>query len=190
MKGRHGKKQFFITVQFTHCAAPIEVLMMTMTLERRNVSNRKPSSAGAVKCRRKFPRFFPLGFQDKTYLAWERNYKWRAHERWESLLDRSTFRKLPRAGEYVEAAARAVRIESQTNLLFSFEKMALRDAVKSPEGARLFARRLYDFLHGRGQLEKKFERWCEVVGELSRRQTRVLTWPVVTVFGFIASPET
>jgi hypothetical protein len=66
MKGRHGKKQFFITVQFTHCAAPIEVLMMTMTLERQNVSNRKPSSTGAVKCPRKFLRFFPLGFQDKT----------------------------------------------------------------------------------------------------------------------------
>ena len=89
-----------------------------MTLERRNVSNRKPSSAGAVKCRQKFLRFFPLGFQDKTYLAWERNYKWSAHERWESLLDRSAFRKLLRAGEYVEAAARAVRIESRTNLLF------------------------------------------------------------------------
>src|SRR5674476_746629 len=121
--------------------------MVTMTLERRNVSNRKLSSGGAVKCRRKFLRFFPSGFQDETYLAWERNYKWRAHERWESLLDRSTFRKLLRAGEYVEAATRAVRIESQTNLLFSFEKMALRDAVKSPEGARLFARGLYDFLH-------------------------------------------
>ena len=60
--------------------------------------------------------------------------------------------------------------------------MALRDAVKSPEGARLFVRGLYDFLHGRGQLEKQFERWCEVVGELSRRQTWVLTWAVVTVY--------
>jgi hypothetical protein len=28
-----------------------------------------------------------------------------------------------------------------------------------------------------------------VVGSLPRRQTRVLTWPVVTVFGFIALPE-
>lgn len=27
-----------------------------------------------------------------------------------------------------------------------------------------------------------------VVEELPRRQTRVLTWPVVTVFGFIAQP--
>jgi len=29
---------------------------------------------------------------------------------------------------------------------------------------------------------------CEVVAGLPRRQTRVLTWPVVTVFGFIAAP--
>ena len=42
-------------------------------------------------------------------------------------------------------------------MIFSFEKMALRDAVKSPAGAR--------------------------------KQTRVLTWPLVTVFGFIAQPE-
>ena len=138
--------------------------MVTMTLERRNVSNRKLSSAGAVKCRRKFLRFFPSGFQDETYLAWERNYKWRAHERWESLLDRSTFRKLLRAGEYVEAAARAVRIESQTNLLFSFEKMALRDAVKSPEGAWLFARRLYDFLHGGDNWKRSLSGGARLLG--------------------------
>jgi len=35
-------------------------------------------------------------------------------------------------------------------LLFSFEKMALRDAVKSPAGAGAFARGLYDLLHGAG----------------------------------------
>lgn len=40
--------------------------------------------------------------------------------------------------------AAAVAIESRTNLLFSFEKMALRDAVRSPAGARVlaFARRV------------------------------------------------
>jgi len=84
---------------------------------------------------------------------------------------------------------RAVTIESRTNLLFSFEKMALRDAVKIGDGAETFARGLYDFLHGRGDTRKKFERWIDVVGALPRRQTRVLTWPVVTVFGFIAQPE-
>ena len=35
----------------------------------------------------------------------------------------------------------------------------------------------------------KFETWCEVVGSLPRKQTRVLTWPLVTVFGFIAAPD-
>jgi hypothetical protein len=83
-----------------------------------------------------------------------------------------------------------VKIESRTNLLFSFEKMALRDAVKPVRGAEAFARGLYDFLQGRGDIEHRFGRWCEVVEALPRRQTRVLTWPVVTVFGFIAEPET
>jgi hypothetical protein len=32
-------------------------------------------------------------------------------------------------------------------------------------------------------------RWCDVVAGLPRRQTRVLTWPVVTVLGFIAQPQ-
>ena len=67
--------------------------------------------------------------------------------------------------------------------------MALRDAVKSLAGARAFAVGLYDFLHGSGSSQKRFERWVEVVRALPRRQTRVLTWPLVTVFGFIAQPE-
>jgi hypothetical protein len=40
--------------------------------------------------------------------------------------------------KYDEIAARAVRIETKTNLLFSFEKMALRDSVKSVEGVKIF----------------------------------------------------
>jgi hypothetical protein len=89
-----------------------------------------------------------------------------------------------------EIAGTAVRIESRTNLLFSFEKMALRDAIKTKAGARIFAEGLYDFLWGRGADETRFERWCEAVSSLPRRQTRVLTWPLVTVFGFIARPDT
>ena len=147
-------------------------------------------SAGALRCRRKFLRFFPGGFRDETYLDWERGYKWEAHEQWNDVLDRATYRSLLRDDEFAEIAARAVRLESRTNLLFSFEKMALRDAVKSDEGARSFAQGLYDFLYGAGSTKAKFERWCEVVAALPRRQTRVLTWPLVTVFGFIALPET
>jgi hypothetical protein len=148
------------------------------------------SSAGAIRCRRKFLRYFPGGFRDETYLAWERNYKWEAHEKWEEELNRAEYRRLLKDDEFAEIAARVVRIESRTNLLFSFEKMALRDAVKSEAGARAFATGLYDFVYGAGDVALKFERWCEVVAALPRKQTRVLTWPVVTVFGFIGLPET
>jgi hypothetical protein len=92
-------------------------------------------------------------------------------------------------GSYADIARRAVTIESRTNLLFSFEKMALRDAVKPPAGARKFAEALYEFLYGRGGDRARFEGWCEAVASLPRRQTRVLTWPLLTVFGFIAQPR-
>ena len=41
----------------------------------------------------------------------------------------------------------------------------------------------------RSAYRRVFERWCETVSGLPRRQTRVLTWPVVTVFPFLARPE-
>jgi hypothetical protein len=95
------------------------------------------------------------------------------------------------AREFAEIAARAVRVEqrSRHSMIFSFEKMALRDAVKSADGARSFAEGLYEFLHGAGTLERRFTRWIDVIATLPRKQTRVLTWPLVTVFGFIAQPE-
>jgi hypothetical protein len=145
--------------------------------------------AGAKRCEQKFLRFFPRGFADETYVDWERGYKWTAHQRWAELLNKAEFKKLLRQREYEEVAARAVKIESRTNLLFSFEKMALRDAVRPQSGARAFSQGLYQFLYGKGSGKEKFERWCEVVGALPRKQTRVLTWPVVTIFGFIAQPE-
>ena len=135
-----------------------------------------------MRARKKFLRYFPEGFQDETYIDWERGYKWKAHERWMEALGASEFKSLLAKKRFSEIAAHAVRIESRTNLLFSFEKMALRDAVRSTNGARMFATGLYDFLHGRGSDEKKFKEWCEAVAGLPRKQTRVLTWPLVTVW--------
>ncbi|MEY2557882.1 MAG: hypothetical protein QOE34_1307 [Verrucomicrobiota bacterium] len=152
------------------------------------MKKKTPTPSGPAGCRRKFLRFFPKGFRDETYLAWERDYKWKAHEQWNEALNRETFHALLRKKDFAEIAARAVRIESRTNLLFSFEKMALRDAVKSTAGARAFAQGLYDFLHGAGSGQAKFDRWCETIAALPRKQTRVLTWPLVTIFGFIAQP--
>src|SRR5688572_26735592 len=152
------------------------------------VGSKVGAAAGAEACRRKFLRHFPGGFRDPTYLEWERDYKWETHERWEEVLSRAEFGRLLRARAFGEVAARAIRVEqrSRHSMIFSFEKMALRDAVRSPSGARAFAEGLFDFLHGSGQLERRFDNWVEVVAALPRKQTRVLTWPLATVFGFIA----
>jgi hypothetical protein len=160
---------------------------------RKRAGTRTPSrrkvSAQARRARAKFLRIFPGGFSDQTYLDWERGYKWKAHQRWEEALNESVFRDLLRRKRFAEIATRAIRIESRTNLLFSFEKMALRDAVRSSTGARIFASALFDFLHGSDTMEERFEWWVEAIGRLPRRKTRVLTWPLVTVFGFIAQPS-
>jgi len=146
----------------------------------------------AQRCRQKFLEYFPEGFRDADYVELERCYKVETHERWNEVLGRSQFRRLMQDRQYSEIAARAVRVEqrSRHSMIFSFEKMALRDAVKSPAGARIFAQGLFELLHGRGALPQRFDAWVEAVSSLPRRQTRVLTWPLVTVFAFIAQPET
>ena len=144
----------------------------------------------ASKARRKFLRVFPGGFRDETYIDWERNYKWEAHKKWETALGKPAIQALIETKRFEEIAATATRIESRTNLLFSFEKMALRDAVRSPAGAKMFALALFDFLHGTKPIEQRFTDWVDAVAGLPRHKTRVPTWPLVTVFGFIAQPAT
>lgn len=142
----------------------------------------------ARSCRRHLLAYFPDGFHDDDWWS-ERGYKWHAHKAWRAALDRDVVHERLQRGEHAAIAADAVRIESRTNLLFSFEKMALRDAIRTTEGATMFAEGLRDWLWGPGGEEKRFEQWCETVAHLPRRQTRVATWPVITVFGFLARPK-
>lgn len=151
--------------------------------------SKSTTSASSAKAKRKFLRYFPKGYADKKYYAWERGYKWEAHLAWEEQLSKPKWKAMLAKEQYEEIAAIAVRIESKTNLLFSFEKMALRDAVKTKAGAKIFAEGLYKYLYGAGSMEKKFGKWVDAVASLPRKQTRVLTWPLLTVFAFIARPD-
>jgi hypothetical protein len=142
------------------------------------------------KCLKKFLHYFPGGYQGKKYLAWERDYKWNAHLGWKEKLNKQEYKKLLAGEHYAEIAKRAVTLESRTNLLFSFEKMALRDAVKNNDAAKSFAEGLFKFIYGTGALKKRFEAYRDMIAALPVKQTRVLTWPILTVFGFIADPAT
>ena len=152
-------------------------------------SSSRVTKSGAIGARRKFLRFFRNGFRDENYIAWEREYKWQAHLSWVRDLNQAEHRRLLRANDFSEIASRALMIESRTNLLYSFEKIALRDAVRERQGAKLFAEGLYEFLHEPGDGHARFDEWRDVLASLPRKQTRVLTWPAVTVFGFIAQPK-
>jgi hypothetical protein len=153
------------------------------------VPTRSDRNRRLAVARERFTAFYPDGFHDADYVALERQYKVDAHRRWHETLRRSELARRLAAGDHEGIARDATRIEARTNLLFSFEKIALREAVSSPGGAKAFAEGLFAWLYGRGRVPARFEHWREVVGELPRRQTRVLTWPVLTAFGFIARPK-
>lgn len=155
----------------------------------KSVLKRNPADKARARCIKKFLYYFKKGYSDPKYIDWERQYKLDAHFQFQQDLNKSDYEKLLKEKNYEQIALTAVRIESKTNLLFSFEKMALRDAIKPAEGAKAFAMGLYDYVYGKGLLKERFETFTEVIAGLPRKQTRVLTWPLTTVFGFIANPD-
>jgi hypothetical protein len=79
--------------------------------ERSRSERQRQVGPGALRCRRKFLRFFPEGFRDAGYLETERDYKWQSHLRWRESLSEEEFGALLRARRHDEIAARAVRVE-------------------------------------------------------------------------------
>lgn len=152
-------------------------------------STDRTSIGSRSKCIKKFLYYFPGGYQGKKFISWERDYKWNAHLEWEDKLNDDIFLELLSKKNYSEIVKRALSIESKTNLLFSFEKMALRDGVKTPAAAQAFSLGLFDYLYGNGSMQQRFELFRDVLSKLPVKQTRVLTWPLQTVFGFLARPD-
>jgi hypothetical protein len=142
-----------------------------------------------AKHKKRFLRFFPDAFDDERYIDWERTYKWEAHKLWNQLLNKKDFKALLHEREFGEIATRALKVESGTTFLFSFEKMALRDAVRIPEGARIFSQGLYDLLYEPASRKEQFVQWIVAVSQLPRKQARVLSWPILTFFPYIAQPS-
>jgi hypothetical protein len=160
-----------------------------MAIAIATVTPTRGTRSAAARCRRKFLHYFPKAFRDETYSDWERGYKQKAHERWNEQLDPRALRALARSRDYGEIARRAISIEARTNLLFSFEKIALRHAVRAPSGAKRFAEALIGLTNGTGSLRSRFESWIAAIADLPRGQARVLSWPAATVFGFLGRPD-
>ncbi len=146
---------------------------------------------GLGQMKRRFKEIFPRGFADATYLDWERDYKWRAHQDWRRELARADWTRLLAAGRETEVAARIASFygRSHLNMLALYEWMALREALTDRTGARLLARGLYQLIHGRGAFADRLERFTDLLDAAPQRQTGLAKWPVATLFPFVADPR-
>lgn len=145
------------------------------------------SQAAAIE---KFLHFFPQGFHDPSYFERERNYKIAAHELWVKTLNKEDFERLIQAGNFGEAADRAMRVEARVNLLSAnFERLPLKDALKDAGAVKSFATGLYDLIYGADDFQHRFGRFSEVLGSLPQPKSKTHTWPNQTIFPFLALPS-
>lgn len=127
---------------------------------------------------------YPEGFYDKKFLEEERDYKVTAHALFDGFLDEATLRKLCEKRAYAEVGQRAMKVVNMTNLIFPNEKMALSDALKSPEGQEQFAPSLFECLYGAGAEGGRFDQFARMLGRLGAGK-----WTTATYFLYLARPE-
>ena len=87
-----------------------------------------PSWVGYDGARARFLESFPNGFKDEDYLQEERNYKLEAKHMLDDLLPVET------AIDGEDLGEKALRVFQKTNLLSPFEKMDVREALRSDQG--------------------------------------------------------
>jgi hypothetical protein len=135
---------------------------------------------------------FPKGFYDPAYIGdsrkGERHYKLVAHELWCQTLNKQAFEKLLDQRDWTEITQRTLRVEGKTNLLASFEKAALREAVDLSDDAARFSEGLYDLIYGEDNFEHRFGKFAETLDRLPQPKTP-LRWTVQTIFPFLAMPK-
>lgn len=138
---------------------------------------------------KRFLALFPKGFRDPVYLEQERNYKLAAHDIFANGLPPSERAKLLRKGEIANLVDRLWYIESRTNLLSPFEKARLRDALKDHRTAVPFLGALFALLDAPAITEGHFNALARSIEALPAPRGRVDTWPIATIFPFLAQPN-
>jgi hypothetical protein len=142
-------------------------------------------------------RLFPMGFKDAKYIGdlerGERTYKIHASEVFNASLGNGRGERLLEQGNIHEVCSRALAaIRSPFNLLFRNEFMALRDGLKDPTAATRFFTAFFDVLAKEKPQQDTFEKLIDAVDALpfERGKSNPAKWPALTVFPFIARPDT
>lgn len=131
---------------------------------------------------------YPKAFRDSRFIAKEIDYKRRGHELWLEHFGRGRGTRLLRAGKLETVATALNDVAHSTNIPSRFELMALNDGLKHPPAAGELLRAILTFTTDSDA--PSFEGLVQTVGSLPARAggARVLTWPAVTIFPFLADP--
>lgn len=138
-----------------------------------------------------FLKQFPGGFYDKKLLDRERDYKDELSRVAERLLAKDVLLALMEAENYQQVFENANELVSykkkkvENNLPSLFEKMAFKAGFKKLDDPKAFAVSLFEYLHGEGDLEPRFNRFAQVLGQMGADK-----WPIITTFRFFLFPAT
>jgi len=151
---------------------------------------------------RRFRHIFAREFHDPDYLgsgktgkdeAGERNYKWKAHQRYVEALGTGQGERLLADGGLDELIERACRVAThRMNLLSPFESMAFHDGLKGdPAAAARFFEALFAFVAAGARQAPLFESLADALLRLPVEpgKAKVATWPVLTILPFLAKPN-
>lgn len=137
---------------------------------------------------RRFLHEFPSGFTDPSYMEMERDYKLAAHLKFQQLLGLSGIRTLLSKRDYRSLAENALRAISGLNLLSPYESAAFHDSMQEPAAVESFFTTLLNVLVARPLTGEIFDRFSDAVLSLPAPRGRVATWPVATLFPYLAKP--
>ena len=147
------------------------------------------ASLSQEQARQKFLRAFPLGFADPGYYEEERRYKSEANKDWQARLSREVFRRLLSERDYegISQALRSILSKNKLNLPSTFELMAINRLTMNPESQPIVAEHLYALIYG-NDFGSELDRFVLALQRLNTKGLKPFTWPVVTLFPFIADP--
>ena len=139
--------------------------------------------------KRRFLYEFPAGFADPKYFDQECDYKLAAHVKFQEILGLEHARDLLKEGQFRSLATKGLQVLGAVNLLSPYESAAFHDAMQNDDAVRAFFTSLLNVLDADPLSPSIFDEYVEAVTSLPADRSRVATWPVATVFPYLASPD-
>lgn len=132
---------------------------------------------------------YPRAFKDPAFIQKEIVYKREGHALWTHKFGKGRAKKLLDGGSFESIADGLNAVAHATNIPSKYELMALNDGLKDHQAAAQFLAAILRF--NQRPEAAGFEAMLESLDRLPGRTngSRVLTWPNLTIFPFLAEPS-